>query len=51
MVYMGTYECKDSETGKITPEELFTNAYAKEVNNLEQARTFNKWLHAVLYAK
>ena len=32
IVDLGTYEYKDLETGKITPEELFMNAYAEEVN-------------------
>ena len=42
MVDMGTYEFKDFETGKITPEEYFMNAYAEEVNQLEQAHNSTK---------
>ena len=30
MVDMGTYEVKDLNTGRITPEELFINAYAEK---------------------
>ena len=29
---LGTYMFKDLNTDKITPEELFTNAYVEEVN-------------------
>ena len=32
MVDMGVYKFKDLETGEITPEELFINAYVKVVN-------------------
>ena len=42
MADIGTYECTDSETGKITPEELFMNAYADEVYENEQVRTYTK---------
>ena len=31
MVDLGTYEFKDLNTGEITPEQLFTNAYTEEV--------------------
>ena len=31
MVDVGTYECKDLNAGKITPEELFINAYIEEI--------------------
>ena len=32
MVDLGAYIFKDLNTGKITPEESFTNAYVKEAN-------------------
>ena len=35
MVDMGTYEFKDLETKKITPEESFMNAYAEEIHKSE----------------
>ena len=31
MVNLGEYIFKDLNTGKITPEQLFTNAYVEEV--------------------
>ena len=31
MADLGTYVFKDLNTGKITPEKLFTDAYVKEV--------------------
>ena len=31
MAYLGMYLFKDLNTGEITPEELFNNAYAEEV--------------------
>ena len=51
MVDLGTYEVKQLNKGKITPEELFTNAYAEEINELEQVLTSTKKLRAILDAK
>ena len=35
MFDLGTYKFKDLTTGNITPEELFTNAYAEEIHESE----------------
>ena len=35
----------------ITPEELFTNSYVKEVYELEHFHTSTKLLHVIVYAK
>ena len=40
MVDLGTYEFKDLNKDNITPSEL--NAYAEEINEPEQIRTYNK---------
>ena len=42
MVDMGTYEFKYLNTGNITPEEQFTNAYAEEIYESEHVRTATK---------
>ena len=39
MVDLGMYEFKDLNTGKITPEELFTNTYVGEVYDSEHVST------------
>ena len=51
MVDLNTFEFKDSNTGKITPEESFINAYVEEIYRSEQVRTSTKRLHTILYAK
>ena len=51
MVDLGMYEFIYFETGKITPEELFMNAYSDEVYKLDQVRTSNKWLLVTLDAR
>ena len=51
MVDLGTYIFKDLNTDKITPEELFTNAYVKEVYESEHVRLATKQLRVILYAK
>ena len=51
MVDLGTYVFKYLITGKITPEEWFTNAYAEEVYESEDVRTATKRLHIILDAK
>ena len=51
MVDLGMYEFKDLNTGKITPEELFTNTYVGEVYDSEHVSTTTEWLHVILYAK
>ena len=42
MVDLGTYEFKDLNTGNITPEESFTNAYADEIHESQQVRISTK---------
>ena len=42
MVELGTYIFKYLNTGKITPEEFFTNDYVKEVYELEHVHTTTK---------
>ena len=42
MVDLDTYEFKDLNPGRITPEELFMNAYSEEINESEQVRTSTK---------
>ena len=51
MVDLGKYIFKDLNTGKITPEEFFTNVYAEEVYESEHVRTATKRLHVILDAK
>ena len=51
MVDLGTYEFKYLNTRKITPEESFTNVYAKELYESEHVRTSTKLLHVILDAK
>ena len=51
MVDLGTYEFKILNTGEITPEESFTNAYVEEVYWLENVRTATKRLRVILDAK
>ena len=51
MVDMGTYEFKYLNTGKLTPAELFMNAYSEEINELEQVHTSTKKLNVILDAK
>ena len=51
MIDLGTYEIKYLNTGKMTPEKSFTNAYIDEIYELEQVRTSTKQLHTNLYAK
>ena len=51
MVDLGTYLFKDLDTGKNTPEESFTNAYAGEVYESEHVRTAKKRLRVILDAK
>ena len=38
-------------TGKMTPEESFMNAYTEENYELEQVHPANKRLRGILYAK
>ena len=42
MVNLGTYIFKDLNTGKITPEETFTNYYAEEVHKSDHVCTTTK---------
>ena len=51
MVNLGAYIFKDLNIGKITPEELFTNAYVEEVYESEHVRIATKRLRVMLDAK
>ena len=51
MVDLVAYIFKDLNTGKITPEELFTNAYVEEVYESDHVSTATKQLRVILYAK
>ena len=51
MVDFGTYIFKDLNTGKITPEETFTNSYIDEVYGSEHVHTAKKRLRLILDAK
>ena len=51
MSYMGMYEFKILNTGKITPEELFTNAYIKKGHESEHLCIPTKRLRVILDAK
>ena len=50
MVDLGMYDLKIN-TGYISPEELFTNADAQELYELEHVSTATKRLHVIFYAK
>ena len=49
MVNIGSYEFEDFNTGNITPEELFMDAYAEKI--YDQVRTSTKQLRVILDAK
>ena len=51
MVNVGTYIFKYLNTGKITPEESFTNAYVKELYESYHVRTTTKRLRIIVDAK
>ena len=51
MVDLVTYVCKYLNTGKITPEGLFTNDYVEEVYESENVRCDMKRLRLILDAK
>ena len=51
MVYLGTYIFSNLNTGKITPEESFTNAYVEELYESEHVHTYTKRLCVMLDAK
>ena len=51
MVDLGTYIFKDLNTGKITPEESFTNSYVEEVYESEHVCTATKRLCVILEDK
>ena len=50
-VDLGTYEFKDLNRGKITPEESFINSYIEYIYELEQVWIATKRLCVILYAK
>ena len=51
MVGFGTYKFKYLNTGKITPEEYFINAYKEELFESEQVHNFTKRWRTLVYAK
>ena len=51
MVDLGMYVFKYLNTGKITPEESFNNAYAEEEYESEYVHTSNNQLHVIFDAK
>ena len=51
MVHLGTYIFKYLNTGKVTPEEPFTNSYVEEVYDSDQLRNAKKRLRIILDAK
>ena len=51
MVDLGTYTFKILNTLEITPDESFTNYYAKEVYDSKHEHTATKELRLILYAK
>ena len=51
MVDSGEYAFKYLNTGEIIPQELFTNAYSKEVYESEHVYNATKQLRISLYAK
>ena len=51
MVDLGTYIFKYLNTGKIKPEELFTNDYVEEVYESDHVLTSTKRLRVILDAK
>ena len=50
MIHLGTYESKDLNTGRITPEDYFMNSYLEEVFESEHVRTSTKQLLTILDA-
>ena len=48
---MGMQKFKYINTGKITPEESFMDAYTEDNYELEQIHPDNKWLRVIWYAK
>ena len=51
MINLVTYESKDLNTGKITPEKLFESSYIEEIHESEQVRTYTNLLRVILDAK
>ena len=51
MVDLGMHKFKYLNTGKITPEESFMNAYTEDNYELEQFHHANKRLRVISYAK
>ena len=51
MVYLVMHEFKYLNTGKITPEESFTNYYTDEIYGFEHVRTSTKRLRVILYVR
>ena len=51
MVDLDTYELKILNTGDITPDGLFINAYKEYINESEQVRSSAKKLRVILDAK
>ena len=51
MVGLGMHKLEYLNTGKITPEESFMNAYKEENYELEQIHPDNKRLQVIVYDK
>ena len=48
MVDPGADEFINLNTGKITPENIFTNAYTEEIHESGQVHTYTKQLRVIL---
>ena len=51
MVDLGKHKYKNLNIGEITPEELFTNDYFKEVYESDHVLNARKQLHVILDVK
>ena len=51
MVDLGTHKFKYLNTGKITPEESFMNAYTEDNDEQEKIHPDNKRVRVILYDK
>ena len=51
MVDLGMHKFKYLNTGKLTPEESFMNAYTEDNYEQKQIHHDNKQLRVILYAK
>ena len=51
MLHLGMYEFKNSNIGRIEPEESFNNAYVRELYESEHVRTATKRLRVIFDSK